>query len=239
VRGFTTTRGVLLVLAVAAAANFSAAHEWGPTTADSPSYLEPARNLAAGRGFIGYQLPLYAVSKVPGYPIIVAPETFRTPGYPLFIALIFLLGGSVSKVIFAQQSINVAIAAGLFLFLVAATRSQPIALIAAVAFAVYPPSVWIASTIMSDTLWVAMLLASIAGATARASLRAHPECERAGAAGRVDVLHSDGGGARLLHATPARGDHRRLRDRVPAFSGDLGRAKSARRRSGVAQLDLQ
>jgi 4-amino-4-deoxy-L-arabinose transferase-like glycosyltransferase len=165
VRRFTTVHGLLIIVAVSAVLNF-VTHDtaWPVMTPDSPSYVEPARNLVAGRGFSSLEPPTFAISKIPGYPLRQRPETFRVPGYPLFLSLIFMLGGGVFTVLAVQHLTNVAIAATLYLFVKSVTRSNAVTLTAALSFAIFPPSIWIANTIMSETLFSAMLLATVIAA---------------------------------------------------------------------------
>jgi hypothetical protein len=124
---------------------------------DSPSYIEPARSLASGHGFTRAVEASFKVISVPGYPLRSEPETFRTPLYPLLIAAI----GPVRRVIIVQHLMNIAIALALYLFTLAVLDSPWIAFAAAILFLWFPPNAHFANQIMTETLFTALLFASI------------------------------------------------------------------------------
>jgi hypothetical protein len=110
---------------------------------DTPTYLEPGRNLLLHGRFV-----------VDGLPAI-----FRTPGYPLFLAITSLAGlpaASIANLILSVFSV----------FLVwklskAAFNDDSIALCAAWIFAFEPLSVAYSVALLSDTLFVTLLLLSV------------------------------------------------------------------------------
>jgi 4-amino-4-deoxy-L-arabinose transferase-like glycosyltransferase len=127
---------------------------------DSDSYLVPARNFVAGRGFLGKGVAA-TFATFAEFPDREQAETIRPPGYLLLLAAVFAAHGTIDDVILVQRLLNVAIAAALFLFALSVTRSQWIAFAAAAMYAIFPPGIWVASTILSDTLGTALILATI------------------------------------------------------------------------------
>jgi hypothetical protein len=163
------------VIAVAAAAQLAAsAFHRDPISADTESYLTPARNLAAGRGFLGMEPPSFSVADDPSYPRSIGPETFRTPGYPLFLACVFSLGGGVAAIIVIQRLLTIGIAAAVYRFARSATGSDTTALTAGVICACFPPLQTAADLVLSETLFTCLLLAAVMAAEAalrRSSVR--------------------------------------------------------------------
>ena len=128
-----------LVVAVAAAANFvyfacSGGDYFYP---DSATYLGPAKMLLSGHGF----------ASKPGLP-----DVFRTPGYPLLLAL---FGARAVPVVVLQHLFNVALAAAIYLF--ALRRGRFVAIAAALLFALDPPSIHYANKVLTETLFTALL----------------------------------------------------------------------------------
>lgn len=108
---------------------------------DSRTYLEPAQSMLAGRGFL----------RANG--II---ETFRTPGYPLFL----MLFRSSTTVVVLQHLMNVALAIAIYLF--ARRRfSRGIAIAAAVLFALDTPTLLYANKVLTETLFTVGLFALV------------------------------------------------------------------------------
>ena len=100
---------------------------------DSRTYIEPAQSMLAGRGFL----------RANG--II---ETFRTPGYPLFLILV----RNFTAVVVVQHLLNVALAIAIYLF--ARQRfSRGIAFAAAVIFALDTPTIHYANKVLTETLF--------------------------------------------------------------------------------------
>src|SRR2546423_4746171 len=103
-----------IVVAVAFIANFvylffSSGDFYFP---DSFTYLAPAKSLLAGSGFLS---PLGN------------PDTIRTPGYPLLLAL---FGGPTLPVLVLPHLANVAIAVALYLFVLPRCGSPLMAIVA-------------------------------------------------------------------------------------------------------------
>jgi hypothetical protein len=168
-------RALLLVIAVAAAAQLAAnAFHRDPISADTESYITPARNLAAGRGFLGMEPPSFSVADDPRYPRSMGPETFRTPGYPLFLACVFSLGGGIAAIILIQRLLTIGIAAAVYCFARSATGSERTALTAGLVCACFPPLETAADLVLTETLFTCVLLASVMAAEAalrRSSVR--------------------------------------------------------------------
>jgi 4-amino-4-deoxy-L-arabinose transferase-like glycosyltransferase len=121
-----------------------------PLTHDEREYLALARSLTAGRGFT-YDAP----------PTGTAQQFGRAPGYPFFLALI---GAGASDHDSAPASVKTAQAfVGAFVIWMIAgiarrTAGPGAGVIAAWLAAVYPPLVWIASYVFSESLYSAVAL---------------------------------------------------------------------------------
>jgi hypothetical protein len=129
----------LALLAVVVARNASRTL----VTVDTGTYLEPGRNLLLHGRFISGG----------------APELSRTPGYPLFLALTSFAGfpaAAVANVILSAFSVFLVWRLGRTIF-----RDDGIALGAAWIFAFEPISTGYSVTLMSETLFVAILLLSM------------------------------------------------------------------------------
>ena len=106
---------------------------------DSLTYLVPARNLLRGAGFVD---------------AVGAPETLRTPGYPLLLAL---FGGRIAPVIVLQHLMNVAIA--VMVYAIAAKHVSRFAgVVAGLLVAIDTPTLHYADKILSETLFTFVLL---------------------------------------------------------------------------------
>src|SRR6266550_4944709 len=130
-----------IVVAVAFIANFiylffSSSDFYFP---DSFTYLAPAKSLLAGSGFLS---PLGN------------PDTIRTPGYPLILAL---FGARTLPVIVLQHLANVAIAVALYLFVLARSGSRLMAIVASIVFAIDIPTIHNANKILSETMFTVLL----------------------------------------------------------------------------------
>lgn len=106
---------------------------------DSFTYLAPAKSLLRGSGFLS---PLGD------------PDTIRTPGYPLLLAL---FGGRTLPVIILQHLANVALAVALYLFAFARGSSRVMSLAASLVFALDVPAIHNANKILTETLFTAVL----------------------------------------------------------------------------------
>jgi hypothetical protein len=132
---------LILVIAVAAVANFVylVASNGDFFYPDSFTYLKPAANLLHGLGLVDAR---------------GAAETLRTPGYPLLLAL---FGTHVLPVIVLQHMLNVALAAGIYLFVFQRLGNRSGALTASILFAIDTPTIHYANKILSETVFTAML----------------------------------------------------------------------------------
>jgi 4-amino-4-deoxy-L-arabinose transferase-like glycosyltransferase len=122
-----------------------------PLTHDEHEYLELARSVAAGRGFV------YSAS----YDTGTAQQFGRAPGYPVFLAAIGA-GRSQDDGVPAVVKVAQAALGALVVWLVglvAARSAGPRAgALAASIAAVYPPLVWIGAYVLSETLYAALAL---------------------------------------------------------------------------------
>jgi 4-amino-4-deoxy-L-arabinose transferase-like glycosyltransferase len=108
---------------------------------DSRTYIEPAQSMLAGRGFL----------RANG---IV--ETFRTPGYPLFLMAV----RNLTAVVVLQHLMNAALAVAIYLF--ARRRfTRGIAFTAALLFALDTPTIHYANKVLTETLFTVGLFALI------------------------------------------------------------------------------
>jgi len=106
---------------------------------DSFTYLEPARNLIRGLGFINAN---------------GAIETLRTPGYPLLLAG---FGLRIVAVIVFQHLLNVALAVAIYQFVVRRLGDRAVAIGAAMLFAIDIPTLHYANKILTETIFTALL----------------------------------------------------------------------------------
>src|SRR5512140_2751816 len=84
--------------------------------ADTASYLTPARNLVRYGELRAPDRIANAIAHSDGEPRPDAPDTLRTPGYPLFLALFLFAGLPLWAAVFIQHVIAVAMPAAVYLF---------------------------------------------------------------------------------------------------------------------------
>lgn len=138
---------IVVVIAIALRLIFIVvAHPPLDAAGDAPGYDRIARNVLDGRGFV-----LYA-----------QPSAQRTPGYPLFVAAIYALGGGHTTVTIVQAFLD----GGSLLLLGPIGTSlgvAPAGIVAAAALAaVFPPLVQQPAVLMSESLFQLLLLAALA-----------------------------------------------------------------------------
>lgn len=145
-------RDLALVIAIAAIAHFTYfALRFGSFYfPDSFTYLNPARYVLEGRGFVNGR-----AAEGGGVPLL-EPDTIRTPGYPL---VLMLFGAHTVPVVVLQHLLDIAIAALLYLFVMHRWGNRFAALAAAIAFALDVPSIHIASKLLTETIFTALLFA--------------------------------------------------------------------------------
>lgn len=140
----------LRIIAIAAVAlrllYIAIAHPPLEAAGDAPGYDRIARKVLDGRGFV-----LYA-----------QPSAQRTPGYPLFVAAIYALGGGHTTVLVVQAFLD-----GGSLLLLGPIGTclgvAPAGIVAAAALAaVFPPLVQQPAFLMSESLFQLLLLAALA-----------------------------------------------------------------------------
>ncbi len=148
--------GTALAIFVAAAALRAAPlllHRLEPariTTVDSGRYLELADRLAAGDGFQSRQ-----------WRGRLGPELFRTPGYPLVLALAGKLPGSRHAWVIGLQILAGAATVALCYVLVSAWASPRAGIFAAALLALDPAHVVYSNLVMSDVLCGASIAAGL------------------------------------------------------------------------------
>ncbi len=105
---------------------------------DSSSYLVPAAHMVEGKGFTNERLE---------------PETRRTPGYPVLIALCREIGWGNDAVVFMQHLARSLLAVAVFFLADRRFRTPFIALAAGVVFALDFSSVVAANRVMTETFF--------------------------------------------------------------------------------------
>ncbi|HEY8130305.1 MAG TPA: hypothetical protein VII12_00320 [Thermoanaerobaculia bacterium] len=106
---------------------------------DSFTYLAPARSFLHGLGFLDEK---------------GAPETIRTPVYPLLLAI---FGAHTLPMIILQHLLNVAIAAGIYIFIMRRLDNRFMAMTAALLFALDVPTMHYANKLLTETPFTALL----------------------------------------------------------------------------------
>jgi hypothetical protein len=147
-------RDLLLVVAIAAAANFAYLHFSSGDFfyPDSFTYLAPAKSLAHARGFVD---------------ATGAAETMRTPLYPL---LLVAFGLRVVPVIAFQHLLNIALAAGVWFLVRRRGGGRWTAIGAGVLCALDVPTIHYANKILTEATFAAVLFVIFA-LTLRATTR--------------------------------------------------------------------
>ncbi|HKO02329.1 MAG TPA: hypothetical protein VJ032_11570, partial [Thermoanaerobaculia bacterium] len=131
-------RSLLLLLAIALAANFAFLHYSNGDFfyPDSATYLTPAHNLANGRGFVD---------------ALGLAETLRTPAYPL---LLIALRFNTIAILVVQHLLNVLLAGAVWW--VVRRRGGP-AWLAGLLCALDVPTIHYANKVLSEALFSAVL----------------------------------------------------------------------------------
>jgi len=163
-----STRVEILVVAMAAAI----VGVWYWTTHsdhlydDSPDYIINANSLAEGRGFTASvssatPAPWRFESRPASWKLDLPGdiETTRTPGYPLFLAAMRLIGFTPNGVTLVQHFIRAAMIVLLLLFAMSAGISRPARLIAAAWLIPERWSLWAANRIVTETLFTIVIVA--------------------------------------------------------------------------------
>ncbi len=112
---------------------------------DAPTYFELADNLLDGTGY--------------RYSAAEPPTARRTPGYPVFLALVFKLAGrDFNAVRIGQCVLDAASTYLVFAICLLIFGNCAAGLVAALAYALYPPAVLGATYILSETLYALLML---------------------------------------------------------------------------------
>jgi hypothetical protein len=138
-----------------------------PLTHDEREYLSLGSSLAAGRGFT------YAEPRELG----TSPQFGRAPGYPAFLSLFRPDAAATASPasIKAIQSVLGAVAVVLIAAIARRAAGERTAVVAAWLAALYPPLVWISAYVLSEALYLPVILGCVflldrAGTPARAAL---------------------------------------------------------------------
>lgn len=115
---------------------------------DSSSYFDLSENLR--------QNGVFSLSTAP--PFI--PESFRLPGYPFFLYIFTFIPGTYITAMVVQMILSAASCVLLF-FLGKKFLSEKVGFVGAILFSLEPTSILFSTTIMSDTLFVFLLLLGI------------------------------------------------------------------------------
>jgi hypothetical protein len=105
---------------------------------DSPSYLEPAISILKGKGFVGSN---------------GLPETMRTPGYPLFLAVCMALGMGVREIVILQHTLAAILAGGVYYLARRLGASRGFAFLPCLLYGIDFPSLHGANRILTETLF--------------------------------------------------------------------------------------
>jgi 4-amino-4-deoxy-L-arabinose transferase-like glycosyltransferase len=147
-------RYILLLAAVAFAARlaFAAAFHLGEVPrpgSDQYDYTRYAWNLAHGNGYMGPE---------PGRGVTDTPSAYIPPGTPAFYAAIYLVAGESPATLRIAQCLLDAASVVVLFFLARATIGPRGAWIAATMFAFYPLALFNTRELMTETLYVFLLL---------------------------------------------------------------------------------
>lgn len=108
---------------------------------DDRQYVEIARNLAQGRGFMRDE----------------RPTAYRAPGYPLFLAAVFKLGGGLAAARVAQAVLGTLTVLLLF-FMVEAAAGERAGVVAAALLAALPEQVLLPATLHLEVFYAPFVL---------------------------------------------------------------------------------
>jgi hypothetical protein len=125
-------------------------------TSDTISYTVPAEQIAAGNGFVD---------------AAGDPETFRTPGYPLFLSLFYLLRAAPA-ILPVQHVLAVAVSVALTFFIVRATSHRAMALVAGLYAGCDPTMTVMANMVMPEMVFTLLVFGSF---VATYAIRRRPE----------------------------------------------------------------
>ncbi len=137
--------------------------EPNPNEGDGPTYMQVAKNLARGLGFVAPD-PVSSSYGHPAEPRHIAPYTLRTPGYPALLAAVLALGLPLRLIVVCQHLLCVAMTPLVFLLTERATGGLRGGLIAALLFALFPPLPASAHQYMTEVFTAAIVLSAILAA---------------------------------------------------------------------------
>jgi len=116
-------------------------------TGDSSSYRTLAENLLQNRVFSSSLIAPFS------------PESFRTPGYPLLLAVLFFFLRNWIVVLFAQGLLVAFLP--LLVYLVGKRLNEKAAFLASLIFIFEPTRIFLSNTLLSDILFSLLLIASL------------------------------------------------------------------------------
>lgn len=170
---------------------------------DSITYLEPARGVAAGLGYVDAS---------------GAATALRPPGYPLFLASVFALGGDLFHVRCAQALLGGLSALGVFLVLRRVTGRAEVAWLGGALVALDPIAVGQSPFVLREALLSGLLLGLVcAQVLLKGRVRALASGVALGGLALTHQLYVLLGGFLFLAAALAQG--RRLRGRILVWVG--------------------
>ncbi len=115
---------------------------------DAPTYYVLSQNLISG---IGYR-----------YTPDGEPTAKRTPGYPIFIAMIFkVFGKNFNAVRVAQAILDAITTAMVFILTNMLFGNKRTSMLASTLYAIYPPAILMTTYILTETLYTFLLVASL------------------------------------------------------------------------------
>ncbi len=144
--GVSLAAGLIVAMALYSAAS---AQGLDPAllTGDSRGYVQLAENLLQGRGFtVATTAPFY-------------PESFRTPGYPFFLAALYNVVGSWGAVLFVQAVLLSILP--VLLYMLFRRYHERAAFWGSLIFAVEPIRLFYGASLLSDELFACVLLVSL------------------------------------------------------------------------------
>jgi hypothetical protein len=121
---------------------------------DSPSYIAPAENLLAGRGYTGSAFEIAGV-KVDADGV---PESLRTPGYPLLLALFLWIHAGLKGALLFQHLLRVLIIVSATGFAFRVSHSRRTALLTCVLLTIDFPLLEAANAILTELFFTAVLM---------------------------------------------------------------------------------
>lgn len=129
----------------------------GVLTTNPDRYAYPIIGIDGG-GYVGTARVLLAEGRFASMGV-AEPQSYQMPGYPIFLAAIFAMGGGVNTVVILQ--ILFAGLSAVLIYYIGKEIAPRVGKAASFIFAVEPISVFYSTTILTETLFVFLLLLSV------------------------------------------------------------------------------